>query len=274
MPASGCFLARDHPEQRRLARAVRSNHTHDPAARKREAHVLHQQLIAIGLPQAAGLDHDVAEPRAGRDVDLDLVDLLGRILPSAGPHTRSGGLCPWPASRAATCGSTPARAARCAAVLSPAFLPARGGSASGRATTSSCPPTECRIRDPAPGSNPPRCPENIDRGSRQRPCLDSPSETARARPRTPRRDGSSARPAAADRATAAGAGTTRRDDVRRPIASARQHRPAAGAKHPSRARPANRGPSHSPPRCGPGLSPVPRGLCPSPPPTGPRRISR
>ena len=79
MPASGCSLPGDHPEQRRLARAVRTDHADDAAARQREVHILHQQRVAVSLPHAPRLDHDVAEARAGRNVDLDLIDLLRRL---------------------------------------------------------------------------------------------------------------------------------------------------------------------------------------------------
>ena len=74
--AVGLLLPGDHPEQRRLAGAVRADHADDAAARQREVDVVHQQHVAVALPQAARLDDDVAEPRAGRNVDLDLLDLL------------------------------------------------------------------------------------------------------------------------------------------------------------------------------------------------------
>ena len=73
------LLTGNHPEQRRLSRAVRSNHADDPAARQREVEIVHEQLVAVCLPQATRLDDDVAEARAGRNVDLDLFDLLRRV---------------------------------------------------------------------------------------------------------------------------------------------------------------------------------------------------
>ena len=71
----GLLLADDHPEQRRLAGAVGADHADDPGGRQREREVLDQQAVAEALAQAVGLDHHVAQPRAGRDVDLDLVEL-------------------------------------------------------------------------------------------------------------------------------------------------------------------------------------------------------
>src|SRR5439155_5189895 len=73
------LLAGDHPEQRRLAGAVRTDDADDPAAREREGQIVHQQQIAVAFAQPARLDDDVAEPRSGRDVDLDLLDLLRRV---------------------------------------------------------------------------------------------------------------------------------------------------------------------------------------------------
>ena len=70
------LLPGDHPEQRRLAGAVGADHADDAAARQREVHVVHQQRVAVALLQVARFDDDVAEPRAGRNVDLDRLDLL------------------------------------------------------------------------------------------------------------------------------------------------------------------------------------------------------
>ena len=41
----------------------------------RVAQILDQQSVAVALRDAVGLDHDVSEPRAGWDVDLDAVEL-------------------------------------------------------------------------------------------------------------------------------------------------------------------------------------------------------
>src|SRR5213075_3258766 len=57
------------------ARAVGTDHADDAAARKREREVLDQQLVAEALAQPLGLDHDAAQVRRRRDVDLDLVEL-------------------------------------------------------------------------------------------------------------------------------------------------------------------------------------------------------
>ena len=74
------LLAGDHAEERRLAGAVRADHADDPAGRQREGQVLEEQPVAEALGHAVGLDHEVAEPRAGRDVDLDAVELLRALL--------------------------------------------------------------------------------------------------------------------------------------------------------------------------------------------------
>ena len=74
------LLARDHPEQRGLAGAVRADHADDAAGRQREDEIVDQQLIAVGLAHAARFDDHVAQPRARRNVDLDLLDLLRRVL--------------------------------------------------------------------------------------------------------------------------------------------------------------------------------------------------
>ena len=72
-------MPRDHAEQGRLAGAVRADDADDAPGRQREVEVLDQQAIAVALAQILGLDHHVAEPFSGRDVDLDAVDLDPRL---------------------------------------------------------------------------------------------------------------------------------------------------------------------------------------------------
>ena len=74
------LLAGDHPEERRLARAVRPDHADDAAGREVERQVLDEQPVAEALLYVVGPDDDVAEPRAGGDVDLDRVDPLRLVL--------------------------------------------------------------------------------------------------------------------------------------------------------------------------------------------------
>ena len=74
------LLARDHPEEGRLAGAVRPDHADDAAGRERERHVLDEQPVAEALGDVLGLDDEVAEARAGRDVDLDALDLEVRVV--------------------------------------------------------------------------------------------------------------------------------------------------------------------------------------------------
>ena len=71
----GGFAAGDHPEQRRLAGAVRADDADDSAWRKPEGQIVDQQPLAESLAQPLGVDDDVAEPRAGRNMDLRGIDL-------------------------------------------------------------------------------------------------------------------------------------------------------------------------------------------------------
>ena len=159
------LLPGDHPEQRRLAGAVRTDHADDAAARQGEVEVVDQQVVAVALAQTPRASTTTSPSRGpGRDVDLGGLDLLRRSLRAAALRRRSGAPCPWPGARAATCGSIRARARASAACASPPSLPAAGGSASARATTSSCPPTGCRARDRARESSRRRCRGNSDRG--------------------------------------------------------------------------------------------------------------
>ena len=73
-PAVGRLLAGDHPEEGRLAGAVRADHADDAGRRQRELEVLEQEPVAEALRDALRLDHHVAEPGPGRDVDLDPVE--------------------------------------------------------------------------------------------------------------------------------------------------------------------------------------------------------
>ena len=72
----GLLLTGDHAEQRRLAGAVRADHADDPGRRQLERQVLDQQIVAVALLQMIGLDHHVAEPRPGRNVDFDVLEFL------------------------------------------------------------------------------------------------------------------------------------------------------------------------------------------------------
>src|SRR5687767_9507362 len=76
-PAVGLLLARDHAEERRLAGTVRPDDPDDAASREREREVVEQELVAVALPDRLRLHDDVAEPRAGRDRDLELA--LARV---------------------------------------------------------------------------------------------------------------------------------------------------------------------------------------------------
>src|SRR4029078_1616546 len=72
----GRLLADDHPKERGLARAVRTDDADDAAGRETELHAVDQKLLAERLAHAIRIADDVAEARAGRDVDLELLNLL------------------------------------------------------------------------------------------------------------------------------------------------------------------------------------------------------
>src|SRR2546425_5010348 len=71
-PAIRPLLAGDEAEERRLPSAVGSDDPDDAAARQREGQIVEEELLAVGLAQPAGLDHELTEPWAGRDRDLEL----------------------------------------------------------------------------------------------------------------------------------------------------------------------------------------------------------
>ena len=66
----GLLLAGDQLEERRLARAVRSNHADDRPRRHLEREIADQQSIAVALRHGLELDHLVAEPLGDRNEDL------------------------------------------------------------------------------------------------------------------------------------------------------------------------------------------------------------
>ena len=76
----GLLLADDQPEERRLARPVRTDDADDAARRQGEGDVLEEQVVAVGLGEPLGLDDEGPEPGPGRDQDLELPLLLGRAL--------------------------------------------------------------------------------------------------------------------------------------------------------------------------------------------------
>src|SRR3546814_7429885 len=73
--AVGLLLAGDHPEQRRLAGAVRTDHADDAGGRELEGEVLYEEAVAVALRHVVGLDHHAAEPAPVGELDLEL---LGR----------------------------------------------------------------------------------------------------------------------------------------------------------------------------------------------------
>ncbi len=66
----GLFLAGDHAEQRRFAGAVGADDADDAAGRQVEGKIVDQEPVAIAFAEMLGLDHQIAEPRPGRNDDL------------------------------------------------------------------------------------------------------------------------------------------------------------------------------------------------------------
>src|SRR5665647_2717125 len=69
----------DGLEQRRLADAVRTDHADDAVARQDEREVLDQDPLVEPLLEVLRLDHDAAEARTRRDLDLVEVKLAGTV---------------------------------------------------------------------------------------------------------------------------------------------------------------------------------------------------
>src|SRR5262249_32101057 len=77
-PGVGLFLAGDHLEERRFARAVGADHAHDAAWRQAEGEVVDQQAITEALGDLVRLDDVIAQP--GPRGDHDLLRVEGRLL--------------------------------------------------------------------------------------------------------------------------------------------------------------------------------------------------
>src|SRR5262249_36442919 len=76
----GFLLAGDHAEQGGLAGAVGPDNADEAARRQFEMQVLDQEIAAVALAQALGVDHVGAEPLHDRDRDLRaLRSLLGTL---------------------------------------------------------------------------------------------------------------------------------------------------------------------------------------------------
>ncbi len=108
--AVGLFLPGDHLQQGGLAGAVRPDHADDGAGRDLGAEIVQQQALAVGLADALQFDDDIAQARAGRDVDLQLFAALLGFLAQQAFVGGQAGLALGLARLGATCGSTPARA--------------------------------------------------------------------------------------------------------------------------------------------------------------------
>ena len=160
------LLAHDHAEERRLARAVRPDDPHDPGLRQRERQPIDEELVAEALAQVLHFDDLVAEPRSGRDRDLELafVGLVCARLGEQLARRRRAGPCPWIAAPEVTGAPIRARARGFAGErrwpsprrpFEPASVPANWNS---------CPGTAGRDRGPVPGSIARRCRGSTGRG--------------------------------------------------------------------------------------------------------------
>ena len=167
LAAVGLLQAGQHAEEGGLAGAVRADDADDGARRYLEAQVLDQQPVAVALAQVVHLDHEVAQARPGRNVDL-----LGFLARPGTPGT------PVPGSGEARLALGLPRLGVGAhpfelgldgllAGLLGLFLQGEALLPSGRARRSSCPPRECPGPGRAPGSSRPRCPGSSGRGSRR-----------------------------------------------------------------------------------------------------------
>ena len=160
------LLARQHPEQRRLAGTVRADDADDARWRQGEREVLDQQAVAEALVQRLHLDDGVAEALARGNDDLQLAGVvtirfgLGLQLvvgEQAGLALRLAGLGghPHPLELALqACAGGPTQ-------TSPR---ARDEPASAPASPSSSPRTDSPCRARARGSTSPRCRGSTGRG--------------------------------------------------------------------------------------------------------------
>ena len=104
-PRVRLLLTEDHPYQRGLADPIGPDHTDDATLGQRETEVLHEHAVAVALGEAISLDHQPAQARTRRYLDLLEVELavgvglrrhllvtfqpraaLGLARPRAGPH--------------------------------------------------------------------------------------------------------------------------------------------------------------------------------------------
>ncbi len=73
VPASGCSCPTSMRNSVVLPAPFGADDADDAARRQREREVFDEQLVAVALGELLGLDDEVAEPRPGRDRDLQLV---------------------------------------------------------------------------------------------------------------------------------------------------------------------------------------------------------
>src|SRR5436853_1282195 len=79
-PAVRFFLAGYHSKESRFSGAVWTNYSDNASSRERKSHIVYEQVVAIALFDLGGVYHYVAEPRAGRYVDLKLTSSLLALL--------------------------------------------------------------------------------------------------------------------------------------------------------------------------------------------------
>src|SRR5690348_2562417 len=77
-PLVRLLLTRDHPEQRRFARAVRAYHTDDAARRQLESEIVDKEVVTETFGQMVKINDVLAEPFGDGNGDLR-DDILLRI---------------------------------------------------------------------------------------------------------------------------------------------------------------------------------------------------
>jgi len=74
------FLTCNHAEKRRLPGPVRADDPDNAGRRYFKGQVFIKQVFAVGFGDAVGLNHQVAQPRPGRDVNFQFRHALDRVL--------------------------------------------------------------------------------------------------------------------------------------------------------------------------------------------------
>ena len=118
--ASGCLLARDHAEERRLAGAVRADHADDAAGRQREGEVLDEQPVAEALLHARRPRRRRRRAAARRGMWISTRSSFTSAPRRAAARRRRAAPSTSRGAPAGSCAPTRARARACGAAPTPA----------------------------------------------------------------------------------------------------------------------------------------------------------